>query len=179
MNWEAIAAIGQMIGARAVVVSIVYLSIQIRANTRATRGSASYEAAHSWAQTNDQNAQLPDAVLATMLTWYSLYPGASQVSATDRLRMTQQTESIFRKLEGQYYLSKYGLLDAAQWETRRMSGRGLISTPYVSAWCNGEAQYLFPPEFRRVIETAQLPPLPSGPPVPVSRVPPMPGGDCD
>jgi hypothetical protein len=179
MNWEAIAAIGQMIGALAVVVSIVYLSIQIRANTRTTRGSASYEAAHSWAQTNDQTVQLPDAVLATMIDWYSLEPGASQVSATDRVRMTQHSESVFRKLEGQYYLYKYGLLDAAQWETRRMDGRFLISAPYVSAWWNGDAQYLFPLEFRRVIETAQLPPLPGGPPIPVSRVAPMPGGDRD
>jgi hypothetical protein len=50
---------------------------------------------------------------------------------------------------------------------------------FVGAWWNGKAQYLFPPEFRRVIETAQLPPLPSGPPVHASRVPPMPGGHRD
>jgi hypothetical protein len=33
MNWEAIAAVGELIGALAVVVSIVYLSVQIRHNT--------------------------------------------------------------------------------------------------------------------------------------------------
>lgn len=34
MNWEAIAAVGEMIGATAVVVSLVYLAVQIRQNTR-------------------------------------------------------------------------------------------------------------------------------------------------
>ena len=34
MNWEAIAAISQMIGAFAVVVSLIYLAFQIRQNTK-------------------------------------------------------------------------------------------------------------------------------------------------
>ncbi|MFC1575545.1 hypothetical protein ACFL5A_02720 [Gemmatimonadota bacterium] len=34
MNWEAIAAVGEMIGATAVVVSLIYLAVQIRQNTR-------------------------------------------------------------------------------------------------------------------------------------------------
>lgn len=34
MNWEAIGAIGEIIGALAVVVSLVYLSVQIRQNTK-------------------------------------------------------------------------------------------------------------------------------------------------
>ena len=34
MNWEAIGAISQMIGALAVVVSLVYLALQIRQNTK-------------------------------------------------------------------------------------------------------------------------------------------------
>tara|TARA_B110000858_G_scaffold89247_1_gene103084 strand:- start:5179 stop:5370 length:192 start_codon:yes stop_codon:yes gene_type:complete len=34
MNWDAISAIGEIIGATAVVVSLVYLAVQIRQNTR-------------------------------------------------------------------------------------------------------------------------------------------------
>ncbi|MCP5347148.1 MAG: hypothetical protein R3F41_14290 [Gammaproteobacteria bacterium] len=34
MNWEAIAAIGELVGAIAVVVSLAYLAIQIRQNTK-------------------------------------------------------------------------------------------------------------------------------------------------
>ena len=34
MNWEAIGAIGELIGAAAVVVTLIYLAVQIRQNTR-------------------------------------------------------------------------------------------------------------------------------------------------
>ena len=35
MNWEAISAVGEIIGAVAVLVTLIYLAIQIRKNTRA------------------------------------------------------------------------------------------------------------------------------------------------
>ena len=34
MNWDAISAIGELIGAAAVVISLIYLATQIRQNTR-------------------------------------------------------------------------------------------------------------------------------------------------
>ena len=47
-------AIGEVVAAIAVVVSIVYLAAQIRSNTRATKASASFDATHSWATLNEQ-----------------------------------------------------------------------------------------------------------------------------
>ena len=37
MNWDAIGAIGELVGAFAVVITLVYLSIQTRQNTKAVR----------------------------------------------------------------------------------------------------------------------------------------------
>lgn len=42
MNWEAIAAIGQLVGALAVLITLIYLAIQIRQNTAAV-ATATYE----------------------------------------------------------------------------------------------------------------------------------------
>jgi hypothetical protein len=39
MNWEALGAIGEIVGAVAVVVTIAYLAVQIRQNTRAVKSS--------------------------------------------------------------------------------------------------------------------------------------------
>ena len=44
MNWNAIAAVGELAGAVAVVVSLLYLARQISQNTRATRRTASHDA---------------------------------------------------------------------------------------------------------------------------------------
>ena len=43
MNWEAIGAIGEIIGATAVVVSLVYLAGQIRTQNRQNRTAAMHE----------------------------------------------------------------------------------------------------------------------------------------
>ena len=43
MNWEAIGAVGEIIGAFAVVASLVYLAVQIRAQSRETRVSAMHD----------------------------------------------------------------------------------------------------------------------------------------
>ena len=44
MNWNAIAAIGELSGAVAVVISLLYLARQISQNTRAMRRTAAHEA---------------------------------------------------------------------------------------------------------------------------------------
>ena len=40
MNWEAIGAIGEVLGAAGVIFTLVYLAVQIRQNTAMTRMSA-------------------------------------------------------------------------------------------------------------------------------------------
>ena len=43
MNWEAIGAIGEIIGAAAVVVSLIYLATQIRTQNNEARLAATHE----------------------------------------------------------------------------------------------------------------------------------------
>src|ERR1700731_862146 len=45
MNWEAIAAISQLVGSIAVVVSVLYLAVQLRSSTRVARVAAQDAAA--------------------------------------------------------------------------------------------------------------------------------------
>ena len=37
MNWEAIGAVGETVGAIAVIISLVYLALQVRSGTRALK----------------------------------------------------------------------------------------------------------------------------------------------
>jgi hypothetical protein len=37
MNWEAVSAIGQIVGAVGVIISVIYLALQVRSNARQTR----------------------------------------------------------------------------------------------------------------------------------------------
>jgi hypothetical protein len=48
MNWEAIGAVGELLSAVVVVASVIYLGIQIRANTRVSQNEAYRETAEIW-----------------------------------------------------------------------------------------------------------------------------------
>ena len=52
MNWEAIGAIGEIVGAIAVIATLFYLSIQIRQNATATTRSNEYAQAASVHESN-------------------------------------------------------------------------------------------------------------------------------
>lgn len=42
MNWDAIGAQGELVGAAAVVLTLIYLSVQLRQNTRTVRVSSAH-----------------------------------------------------------------------------------------------------------------------------------------
>ncbi len=51
MNWDAVGAIAELVGATAVVLTLVYLSIQLRQNTRAVEHATErgvWEDASTW-----------------------------------------------------------------------------------------------------------------------------------
>jgi hypothetical protein len=43
MNWEAVGATGEVVGAAAVILTLAFLAFQIRSNTRAIQASAQYD----------------------------------------------------------------------------------------------------------------------------------------
>jgi hypothetical protein len=57
VNWEAVGALGEWIGAFGVVISIVFLAQQVRSNTRALKARAAYDAGIGWAELNEELAQ--------------------------------------------------------------------------------------------------------------------------
>ncbi len=52
MNWEAIGAIGEVVGAQAVVWTLGYFATQPRQNTKAMQSTAELEAARHWSEQN-------------------------------------------------------------------------------------------------------------------------------
>jgi len=156
MNWEAIGALGEIVGAAAVVVSIVYLSVQIKSNTRAMKASAGFDATHSWATTNEQVMLFPDEMLVSIPRVLDPDESLENFSAAEQTRIRLMFRSLFQKLEGQYQLWKYGHLEPDIWQARRTWARGAIDTPVVRAWWEVErTRSVFTDEFIHAIESAK------------------------
>ena len=155
MNWEAIGAIGEIIGALAVVISIVYLAIQIRANTRATKASASFDATHSWAVSNELATSLDDNLVLAAVRSYRVEFDQDDLSEVESVRLAIFHRSLFQKLEGQYFLFKFGYLDPKIWEKRSRWAAGLVRLPFWQRWWEVEKQEsVYTDEFIAAIESA-------------------------
>lgn len=155
MNWDAIGAIGETISAIAVVVSILYLAIQIRSNTRATKASASFDATHSWATSNEQVPQFSDKLLEAFKRTYEPTCNPKEFTDIENIRIGAHNRALFQKLEGQYYLFKFGYLAFGVWEKRSAWANGLIQLPYYSNWWENELrESIFSDEFAEAILSA-------------------------
>lgn len=154
MSIQDLGAIGEFIGSIGVIVTLIYLAMQIRSNTRATRASAGFEATHSWANLNETLSSRSDDYLLPFVKT-SRTQDFSGLTDVEYLRLTLFLRSMFQKLEGQFYLYRYGLLDRALWEQRSSVGKGFIIQSHLAEWWQLEKEInTFTPDFIEAIESA-------------------------
>ena len=60
MNWDAIGSLAEMLGAAGVIVSLVYLSSQIRTNTKTVKAAATKDTLTGWAEFNYDLSKHPN-----------------------------------------------------------------------------------------------------------------------
>ena len=153
MSIAELGSLGEFVGSLGVIVTLVYLAVQIRANTRATKASAGFEATHSWAQLNEHVGLSTDELVQPFVGIYEDDFDPSQLTDAQYLRLTLLIRAIFQKLEGQYYLHKYGLLDPGLWEQRSAVCRGMIEVPHLARWWEQEKEArTFSTEFEAALE---------------------------
>ena len=130
---------GEFIGSIGVVVTLVYLAVQIRANTRTTKANASFQATHSWAEVTQRLSEMPNEHLAPLLKALSADTKGEDMSPEDYERVQLMFRNFFQRLEGQYYLYKYGLLESGVWRARSAIGRGMVqANPLLRDWWENE-----------------------------------------
>lgn len=129
MNWEAIGVIAELVGAVAVVISLGYLAIQVRSNTRALKASSSFDSTHSWAATNellvsaitgDSNFQTGgnSRLVDISAKFYNPETKPGDMTDTEIVLMSMVHRVLFQKLEGQFYQYKHGYAEPKIWIAR-------------------------------------------------------------
>jgi len=106
MNWEAIAAIGQMLGSLAVLITLVYLALQVRQNTLAHRATAHMG---RYAFAREQTARMIDpAIAALALKGFSDNDTFTEIEAWQCHSLLQ---SFMLGSEEMFWLHNQGSLD--------------------------------------------------------------------
>jgi len=113
VNWEAIGAIGEIIGALAVVLTLGYLATQIRQNTKAERNTAMQQLLSASAATN--NLIAGDEQLASTLS--KGFRDPRSLSDAERLQVNAQFIGLMQHMDGALHRYRSGLLDDEIWAT--------------------------------------------------------------
>jgi hypothetical protein len=130
IDWNAVGAIGELIGALGVMITVVYLALQVRGNTRSVRGSVYDSLATSLEHLNRplvENADLARALAAVTENW-------SAASEDDRFRVVHFYSAAFKLFENVYYQWRQGLIEDELWQGWRRLMLTYFWSPGVQMW---------------------------------------------
>ncbi len=147
MNWDAIGAIAELLGAIGVIASLIYLARQMRQNTRATRASAYQQFYTSLNETILDRGGGPEREQAIRMGMADF----ARLSEEDAWRFTLWMAGVVHALENAHYQYRVGMLDEERWLKHYADVRGFFENPGVVQWWRTTPPNLSP-EFVALVE---------------------------
>ena len=143
-----LANIAEVIGAIAIVISLIYVGIQVNDSTRAVRSATANEtsaAMSDWYIQLGTDQQSSNTFLTGMTAPDSLSPN-------DLFQFVMQTHGLFLQFQSAYYLSQEGTLDIELQESLTNSILGVRDQPgFLLYW--DQRRGLFKPDFRDYVQS--------------------------
>ena len=147
MNWEMLAAIGQLAAACVGIPSIIYLAVQIRAQTKERHQSAVNALTVQW---GDLTRSFHDngEFCAIYLRGVQCF---TELDAVSKLRFSSFLNRFFKNFQAMFFSYRDGVLSASIWgEVERTMG-DVIAYPGVQEWWKTRRHW-HTEEFARVID---------------------------
>jgi len=147
MTIQELGSLGELVAAIATVATLIYLALQIRQNTTATRAASFHAVTDARNQVNlsiTQSSELARIIVEGTAD-------RSALSPEDRLRFDCTCLSYVHVVETMHYQTSVGAGEKALVEAEEQSLLDLLSTPGVREWWL-ENPYAFGPEFRSYME---------------------------
>jgi hypothetical protein len=138
--------IGEFLGGLAVIISIIYLAVQVRQNTRAIHSSRYQDATDSVAAFYSLIAQ--DADVAALFN--SGLRDAGSLDETDSRRFAALLNSVFSHFENLHFQNEQGTIDAQLWQRWSRILDWYLEHPGVKTWWS-LADLQFADSFRSVV----------------------------
>ena len=154
MNWDAIGAIAELLGAIGVIASLVYLATQIRQsreqmdrNTRAMQAGSYQQWDDSLQATLMEGVTIPalDDVARTGLNSFG------QLNEADTFRFNFWMGSVMRRYDSAYYQHRTGMLDEGRWQLLEADLGQWLTNPGFAQWWGARSTKLSP-EFVALME---------------------------
>jgi hypothetical protein len=130
VNWEALGAVANLLAAVGVIATLLYLSIQIRQNTKAVRSSSIQNLVQSFS-TTAQAAVENEYVIPLLL---KANAGTDALSEEERARLHFWFVMTFRRFEGVYFQRDLGVVDAEVIDGFERSHIAILASKSAQAW---------------------------------------------
>jgi len=147
MDWDAVAAIGESVGALAVVVSVIYLAFQVRENTRTSIQNMVQDTIKDFARVDQLIATTPD--LASIVVKGN--EGIENLAPDQKLRFDGYNSTFFSVLEVWHTQSRRIPVDPEQDDTIRTMLNNRLAERGCQQWWSAN-QTEFPAGFRNWVE---------------------------
>lgn len=112
MNLELISSWAEIIEAVVIIVSLIYLALQVKQNTQTTRAAAAQAQVDAYASVISPMAQSKDGARA----WFIGMQDTNNLKDEEIVMFYAQANMFFRMVKSSYYQHKVGALEPQLWE---------------------------------------------------------------
>ena len=134
----------------AVLVTLVYLAIQTRDNTRVMRSKAVWDAQVSFVEVNEL---LGDGETVSKLI-YKVLMDPDALSDYEKYLAHRFCRGWFQRMEAQFALYQAGILDEEVWELRRGYAKAILGNPVLKGgWEMDKGNSMFTQAFIKSIDS--------------------------
>jgi len=155
LNWVAIGALGEMLGALAVMVSVLYLALQVRGQTKETQLAAIHEVSEGFR----------DGIAATFMdphlsrVFVVGKDDQTQLDEAERIQFISIIQRNYRVWEDAFYQHRDGRLPVALWKSMENQYSALLNWPGVQ-WVWEIRRDFYTPDFRDYVDSVERHPHP-------------------
>jgi hypothetical protein len=147
MNWEMLAAFGQLAAVCVGIPSLIYLAVQIRAQTKERRHSAVNSLTVQWGDLTKSlhdNAEFCAIYLRGVQSFNDL-------DAISKLRFSAFLNRFFKNFQAMYFSHRDGVLNASSWGEVERTMSDVIAYPGTRQWWETRRHW-HTQEFARVVD---------------------------
>ena len=151
MNWDAIGAIAETLGAVGVIASLVYLGRQIRDGQRALRAGSYQQFRQDIFQTMNSGRNDPQTVRAIRADMANF----AELDEEDAHLFDWWIHGVMHSYDNAHYQYRKGMLDDERWEMHRSDVAGLFTNdPGAGQWWRQTSgrRSAFSPDFVALVE---------------------------
>ena len=147
MNWEMLAAVGQLAAVLVGIPSLIYLAVQIREQTKERRQSAVNALTMQW---GDLTKALHESTEFSALYLRGVQ-SFSDLDAATKLSFSAFQNRFFHNFEGMYFSFCDGLLTPPLWGEIERTMSDFLAYPGVRHW-RATRKHWYTEEFARVVD---------------------------